>query len=162
MVKWLKITENQYFGFWMLGLVLFALQEVPYMLMPFLKLKTNPIMNMQETFVFLDVCEKILGSLCVFLMTFVIQKNVGFWNLGERNGQIGFGLAVVVLLLNYLGWGMYFHGFQPIWVMLLFIVVLPPIYYVCIGLWRQNWPLIFNGILFLAVHFTHVFCSLKR
>lgn len=81
MVKWLKITENQYFGFWILGLVLFALQEVPYMLMPFLKLKTNPIMNMQETFVFLDVCEKILGSLCVFLMTFVIQKTLasGIW-----------------------------------------------------------------------------------
>lgn len=105
MVKWLKITENQYFGFWMLGLVLFALQEVPYMLMPFLKLKTNPIMNMQESFVFLDVCEKILGSLCVFLMTFVIQKNVGFWNLGERNGQIGFGLAVVVLLFELSGLG---------------------------------------------------------
>lgn len=41
---------------------------------------------------------------------FVVQKNVGFWNLGERNGQIGFGLAAMVLLLNYFGWGIYFYG----------------------------------------------------
>ena len=36
MVRWIKIFGNQYLGFWALGLVLFALQEIPYLLMPLL------------------------------------------------------------------------------------------------------------------------------
>ena len=49
MAKWIKLFSNQYFGFWLLGLVLFTIQEIPYMVMPLFKLKTNPIMNMTET-----------------------------------------------------------------------------------------------------------------
>lgn len=32
MVKWFKLSGEQYFGFWILGLVFFALQELPYMI----------------------------------------------------------------------------------------------------------------------------------
>ena len=32
MVRWIKLFGNQYLGFWILGLVLFALQEIPYMI----------------------------------------------------------------------------------------------------------------------------------
>ena len=31
MVRWFKLLGNQYLGFWILGLVLFAIQEIPYM-----------------------------------------------------------------------------------------------------------------------------------
>ena len=48
MFKWMKLFDNQYFGFWILGLVLFAIQEIPYMIMPLLKLKSNPIMDMMH------------------------------------------------------------------------------------------------------------------
>lgn len=70
MVKWIKLFKNQYLGFWIGGVVLFVLQEVPYLIMPLLKLRTNPIMNMQESSVVLNTCEKILGSLCIALMAF--------------------------------------------------------------------------------------------
>ena len=43
MVKWIKLFDNQYVGFWVLGLLLFFLQEIPYMVMPLFKLETNPI-----------------------------------------------------------------------------------------------------------------------
>ena len=49
MVRWIRLFRDQYFGFWVLGLVLFALQEIPYMVMPLFHLETNPIMNMTET-----------------------------------------------------------------------------------------------------------------
>ena len=39
MVRWIKLFGNQYLGFWVLGLVLFALQEIPYMLMPLFGVK---------------------------------------------------------------------------------------------------------------------------
>lgn len=161
MVKWIKITENQYLGFWIIGLFLFVLQEVPYMIMPLFQLETNPIMNMQETSVFLDICEKVLGSLCIVLMTFIVHKNTGILDIGSGIAQIGFGFTILTLLLNYFGWWLYFNGHQSIGIMMFFIVVLPPLYYVCIGLWRQNWLLIFTGIIFMVVHFIHVLGNLK-
>ena len=45
MHRWVRIYGDQYLGFWILGLLLFAVQEIPYLLMPLLRLETNPIMN---------------------------------------------------------------------------------------------------------------------
>ncbi|MBP3880901.1 MAG: hypothetical protein J6E40_01770 [Lachnospiraceae bacterium] len=70
MVRWFKLFDHQYFGFWVLGLVLFAIQEIPYM-------------------------------------------------------------------------------------------VMPPLYYVAIGLWRRNVLLAALGVVFLVVHFVHVYGNLK-
>ena len=111
MVRWFKLFGDQYFGFWVPGVVLFAIQEIPYMVMPLFRLETNPIMNMVETSAALDVCEKVLGSLCIALMHF--------------------------------------------------IVVMPPLYYVAVGLWRRNVPLAVTGVVFLVVHFMHVYGNLR-
>ena len=43
---------------------------------------------------------------------------------------------------------------------MLFIVAMPPLYYVAIGLWRQNTPLAVTGAVFLTVHFFHVLGNL--
>lgn len=161
MVRWVKIAGNQYFGFWVLGLVLFALQELPYMLMPLFRLETNPIMNMTETSAALDVCEKVLGSLCIALMVFVIHGNAAVFSVSNGREKLFFTLAVVILLANFFGWALYFTGHQSIFVMMLFIVVMPPLYYAAIGLWRQNTPLAVAGAVFLIVHFCHVLGNLR-
>lgn len=161
MVRWFKIFGDQYIGFWILGLILFALQEIPYMVMPLFHLENNPIMNMQESSATLNICEKVLGSLCVAIMTFIIQEEVAFFRVGTGICRIGFVLAVFVLLLNFVGWGLYFGGHQSIGIMMFFIVLLPPLYYVFIGLWRENRILLITGILFEAVHFSHVYGNLK-
>lgn len=148
-------------GFWILGLLLFALQEVPYMVMPLFKLENNPIMNMQESSMILDIIEKILGSLCVVIMTFIVQKNASLFSVESGISKLGFIMAVVVLLLNFFGWGLYFCGYQSLEMMMFFIVVLPPLYYVCIGLWRENRVLLVTGALFEIVHFIHVYGNLK-
>ena len=161
MFKWVKIFENQYLGFWILGLVLFAIQEIPYMVMPLFRLETNPIMNMRESSELLDLCEKILGSLCVALMTFVVHKNAVLFSVNEKTETVFFLLAAAVMLLNFFGWALYFTGHQSIFVMMFFIVLLPPLYYVFIGLWRKNTILTVVGSVFLIVHFTHVLGNLK-
>lgn len=162
MFRWLKIFGDQYIGFWILGIVLFALQEVPYMVMPLLNLENNPIMDMQESSVILDICEKVLGSLCIALMTFVVQKNTPMFSMGSGICKVGFFSAIIVLLLNFVGWGLYFNGHQSLGIMMFFIVVLPPLYYACIGLWRKNWILLITGIAFEIVHFIHVYGNLRK
>ena len=161
MVRWIKLFGNQYIGFWVLGLVLFAIQEIPYMLMPLFHLETNPIMNMTETSAVLDICEKVLGSLCIALMVFIIHKDAKLFSVSASREKLFFTLAVILLLANFIGWALYFTGHQSILVMMLFIVALPPLYYVAIGLWRQNTPLTICGAIFLAVHFIHVLGNLK-
>ena len=127
MVRWLKLFGDQYFGFWILGLVLFAIQEIPYMVMPLFHLETNPIMNMAESSAALDVCEKILGSLCIALMIFVVHKDAVLFSISEGRERLFFALAVVILLTNFLGWGLYFMGHQSVFVMMFFIVLMPPL-----------------------------------
>ena len=161
MVRWLKLMGDQYFGFWVLGLVLFAFQEIPYMLMPLFHLETNPIMNMTETSVVLDVCEKILGSLCIALMVFIVHKDATLFSIADGREKLFFALAMVILFTNFFGWALYFTGHQSLFIMIFFIVVLPPLYYVAIGLWRQNVPLTVTGAVFLVVHFTYVLGNLK-
>ena len=161
MFKWIKLFDNQYLGFWVLGLLLFIIQEIPYMIMPLIKLENNPIMNMNESSVILNACEKILGSLCIALMIFGVCDEKKICSVGEPRELLFFNISVGVLLLNFLGWFLYFTGHQSILVMMIFIVVLPPLYYVFIGLWRNNIILTVTGCIFLVVHFTHVLGNLK-
>ena len=45
---------------------------------------------------------------------------------------------------------------------MLFIAAMPLLYYVAVGLRRQNTPLVVTGAVFLAVHFFHVLGNLRR
>ena len=45
MANWVKQTRNQYLGFFALGLALLALQELPYIVMPFIPLASNPLID---------------------------------------------------------------------------------------------------------------------
>ena len=160
MFKWIKLINNQYLGFWLLGIGLFAVQEIPYMIMPFLKLENNPIMNMTETSEVLNILEKILGSLCIALIIFIVNQETRFFAIGTGIQKIAFIAMIIVILLNFFGWILYFKGYQSIPIMMFFIVLLPPLYYVFIGIWRKNWLLVFTGIFFLFVHFKHVYNNL--
>ena len=116
---------------------------------------------MTEASATLDVCEKILGSLCIAIMVFIVHKDAVLFSTAGGREKLFFTLAVLILLANFFGWALYFTGHQSIFVMMFFIVMLPPLYYVAVGLWRQNVPLAVAGAIFLAVHFTHVLGNLK-
>ncbi len=143
-----------------MGLLLFVLQELPYLVMPLFRMESNPIMNMRESSVILNICEKIIGIGCVLLTIFLVQKDAELFSLGSGPDKIGFIAAVAALLLYYAGWILYFSGHQSIAVMMLFLVMMPPLYYACIGIWRHNRILTGSGILFLFIHFIHVWKNL--
>ena len=161
MVRWIRLSGNQFLGFWALGLVLFAIQEIPYMLMPLIHLESNPIMNMTETSATLDTFEKIFGSLCIALMIFVIHKDAVLFSVSVGREKLYFTLAAIILFVNFFGWLLYFTGHQSFFVMMLFLVAMPPLYYVAIGFWRQNTPLRVTGALFFVIHFFHVLGNLR-
>jgi len=161
MFKFFRLFGSQYFGVWVLGLLLFAVQEIPYMVMPLFKLQTNPIMNMAESSRVLDIFEKVLGSLCIAFMIFIVNKNSNLFLPAEDREKIFFALSVIVLSLNFIGWGIYFSGQQSVFVMMFFIVLMPPLYYFFVGLWRKNILLAVTAIPFLIIHFIHVLGNLR-
>ena len=121
MVRWFKLFGDQYLGFWLPGLVIFLLQEVPYMVMPLFHPETNPIMQMTETSMTLDLCEKILGSLCIALMVFVVHKDAVLFSADGGRERLFFLLTVILLLTNYFGWALYYAGHQSVLIMMLSI-----------------------------------------
>ncbi|MDO5041481.1 MAG: hypothetical protein Q4D95_05265 [Peptoniphilus sp.] len=161
MVKWFNLFGRQYLGFWSLGLMLFVLQEMPYMIMPLIKIKSNPIMNMKETSPLLNFFEKFLGISCVLVMCFIVKEDLPLFAMGRGVHRAGFVMAVLFLWAYYLGWLLYFRGYQRLWVMLGLLVAMPPLYYASIGLWRENPLLFILGIIFGIVHLLHVHGNLK-
>lgn len=155
MFKWFKIIKNQYFGLWLIGLVLFAIQEIPYMIMPLIPLEANPIMDLPTRSLFLDVCEKIFGILCVVVMVLIVHKDNTLFALGTKREITFFSIASGSILVNFIGWTLYFCGLQSIAIMIAFIFALPPLYYLFIGLWRKNYFLVAVSGLFFAIHLSN-------
>lgn len=160
MFKWFKIVKNQYFGLWLIGLLLFLIQEIPYLLMQLIPLNINPIMEMPVNSLFLDVSEKIFGVLCVIVMILIVHKNNKLFSIKTKKEFIFFFIAIAVILLNFLGWTLYFCGLQSVAIMLVFIFALPPLYYLFIGLWRKNYFLIVVSCIFFIIHLSNGFVNL--
>lgn len=155
MFKWFKIVKNQYLGFWFLGLVLFAIQEIPYMIMPLIPLDANPVMEMPTNSVFLDVCEKIFGVLSVAVMVLIVNKDNRFFSVKTKSEIAFFSVAAVIILMNFIGWILYYCGLQSVAIMIVFIFVLPPLYYLFIGLWRKNYFLVAVAVIFFIIHLSN-------
>lgn len=160
MFKWFKIVKNQYFGLWLIGLALFAIQEIPYMVMPLVPLEANPVMNMPTNSLFLDITEKVFGVLCIVLMLLIVNKNSTLFSLRTKSEIAFFSVAAGLIIANFLGWIMYYCGMQSVAIMIVFIFALPPLYYLFIGLWRKNYFLVIAAGLFFAVHLSNAFVNL--
>lgn len=160
MFKWFKIIKNQYFGLWLIGLLLFAIQEIPYMIMPLIHLEANPIMDMPTNSLFLDICEKVFGVLCVAVMVLIVNKDNKIFSVKTKNEIAFFSVAVGVIVLNFIGWILYYCGVQSVAIMIVFIFALPPLYYLFIGLWRKNYFLVATGGVFFIIHLSNAFVNL--
>ena len=161
MAKWFRITKKQYVGFFALGLAFFALQELPYIIMPLLSIQPNPLIEMQDRSVFLNAVEKVLGVSCIVFMLFLVRENARWFSLGTKKEKTYFIVAMAAILGYFVGWTLYFNGFQSVPLILCTLVALPPIYYTFIGLWRCNSFLAICGVAFFLAHITNVWNNLR-
>ena len=162
MVRWFRITQNQYFGFFALGLAFFALQELPYIIMPLIPLQSNPLMEMQDKSAILNATEKILGVSCIIAMLFLVRGDSKWFSLDTSREKLFFIIAIIAIIGYFTGWILYYCGFQSLPLILCSLVALPPIYYTFIGLWRGNYLLAVLGSIFLLAHMANVWNNLAR
>lgn len=161
MVKWIRLTQNQYLGLFSLGLVFFILQELPYIIMPLIPLTSNPLMEMQDKTVVLNAIEKVLGISCIVSMLFLVRGDAKWFSLSTPKEILFFSVAMVAIIGYFIGWIFYYNGFQSLPLILCSLVALPPIYYAFIGLWRGNYVLAVLGGMFLIAHISNVWNNLK-
>jgi hypothetical protein len=144
MIKFFKLTPTYFLGFFPLGLFFLALQELPYLILPRLGYSISPLMELPSQLPWLDFLEKTFGILTVIALTFIGRDG--------KNYRLFLRAAVVPLCCYYVGWTLYFLGFQNLLFFLFFLVAMPPLYYFFLGLWRKNNFVVWLSLLFLIIH----------
>jgi uncharacterized membrane protein len=85
-------------------------QEMPYLIMPFISLENNVLAEMQDKIFILNLFEKIVLISCVVIMLFVVENNQKWFEIKTQQQKIFFFLAITALFAYYIGWIFYFRA----------------------------------------------------
>lgn len=152
MVKLFHLFKNYYLGISFVGIIAFAIQEIPYMIMPLIKPKSNPIMNMQNEIPWIEKTQGIFGVLSMILLMLIVKDNDKFFSLATCKEKAFFVITVLMILINFIGWAFYYLGFQYSWLIVISQFAVVPLYYLFFGLWKSNYLLVGTASIFFIIH----------
>ena len=124
MIKFLHLFKNYYLGISFIGIAAFVIQEIPYIVMPLIKPASNPIMNMSNEIKWIGTVQGIFGILSMILL----------------------------ILINFIGWILYYMGYQYGWLIIITQFAVVPLYYLFLGLWQRNYLLAGTAVPFFVIH----------
>lgn len=152
MIKFLHLFKNYYLGISFIGIIAFAVQEIPYIIMPFINPASNPIMNMQNKILWIEKAQGLLGILSMFLLMLIVRDDVKLFSISTIKEKIFFALTVLMILINFAGWTFYYFGYQYGWLIVISQFAAVPLYYLFFGLWKSNYLLISTASMFFIIH----------
>ena len=135
-------------GFSIFGLLAFALQELPYIPWLLWPPLDNPLQNNNPANIFVGLLEQAGGIFTVALLILIVRKTkekANFKNIFIR-------LAILCLVLYYTSWVLYFLGITNVWLIVIGLSAVVPLYYLFISLWLKNDFAIITSILFFIGH----------
>lgn len=103
MIKFLHLFKNYYLGISFIGIIAFALQEIPYIIMLFINPASNPIMNMQNKILWIEKLQGLLGILSMFLLMLIVRDDVKLFSISTIKEKIFFALTALMILINFAG-----------------------------------------------------------
>lgn len=152
MLKFVHLFKNYYLGISFIGIVAFVIQEIPYIIMPFIKPASNPIMNMQNEIKWIETIQGILGMLSMVLLMLIVRDDVKSFSITATKDKVFFALTVFMILINFVGWAFYYWGYQHGWLIVISQFAVVPLYYLFFGLWKNNYLLVGTAALFFIIH----------
>ena len=152
MLKFFHLFKNYYFGISFIGIIAFVIQEIPYIIMPLIKPEPNPIMNMQNELKWIRIIQGLFGILTMFLLMLLVRDDVSFFSIETTRDKAFFILTLVMILINFIGWAFYYSGHQIGWLIVVSQFAAVPLYYLCFGLWKYNYPLVCTATVFFIIH----------
>lgn len=159
MLKFVHICKNYYLGLSFIGILAFVLQELPYMVMPLIAPKSNPIMNMQNEVKWIANVQSIFGVLSMVLLMMLVRDDVPFFSISTVREKIFFSMTIFMILVNFAGWALYYTGHQYGWLIVISQFAAVPLFYLCFGLWKSNYPLVGAAAIFFVIHTVNGYMS---
>lgn len=151
-MKVVHLFRNYYLGVSFIGIIAFVIQEIPYIIMPFIKLKSNPIMNMQNEIFWIEKVQGFFGVLSMILLMLIVRDDIKFFSIASTKEKVFFALTILMILINFVGWTFYYLGYQYGWLIVISQFAVVPLYYLFFGLWKNNYFLVGTASLFFVIH----------
>ncbi len=151
-IKIVHLFKHYYLGFSLIGLAAFIIQELPYMIIPFIHLKSNPIMNMQKEIKWIEITQGILSLLSVILLLLIVRDDAKAFSIATIREKVFFAVTMFMILINFVGWIFYDLGHQYGWLIVITQFAAVPLYYLFFGLWTSNVLLVGSASLFFMIH----------
>ena len=148
----MHLFKNYYLGISFIGIIAFAIQEIPYIIMPFIKPASNPIMNMQNKILWIEKVQGLLGMLSMFLLMLIVRDDIKLFSISTIKEKIFFALTILMILINFVGWTFYYLEYQYGWLIVISQFAVVPLYYLFFGLWKSNYLLVGTASLFFIIH----------
>ena len=152
MLKFTHLFKNYYPGISFIGIVAFVIQEIPYMIMPLIRPVSNPIMNMQNEIKWIETVQGVFGFLSMILLILIVRDDVKFFSVSTTREKVFFCLTILMILINFVGWVLYYMGYQYDWLIVLSQFAVVPLYYLFFGLWKSNYLLVGATVPFFLIH----------
>lgn len=152
MIKIAHLYKNYYLGISFIGIIAFVIQEIPYIIMPLVDPESNPIMNMQNELKWIQIIQGVFGTLSMVLLMLIVRDDVGFFSIEKTRDKVFFISTLVMISINFIGWTLYYTGHQISWVIVISQFAVIPLYYLCFGLWKYNYPLVLTAAIFFVIH----------
>ena len=119
MIKFLHLFKNYYLGISFIGIAAFVIQEIPYIVMPLIKPASNPIMNMSNEIKWIGTVQGIFGILSMILLMLIVRDDVKLIPKETTKEKIFLFLMILMILINFIGWILYYMGYQYGWLIII-------------------------------------------
>ena len=152
MLKFIHLFKNYYFGISFIGIAAFVIQEIPYIVMPLIKPTSNPIMNMTNGIKWIETVQGIFGMLSMILLMLIVRDDVKLIPIETTKDKTFLFLTILMILINFIGWTLYYMGYQYGWLIIISQFAVVPLYYLFFGLWKSNYLLVGTAVPFFVIH----------
>ena len=152
MLKFIHLFKNYYFGISFIGIAAFVIQEIPYIVMPIFKPVSNPIMSMTNEIKWIETVQGILGMLSMILLMLIVRDDVKLIPRETTKDKTFLFLTILMILINFIGWTLYYMGHQYGWLIIISQFAVVPLYYLFFGLWKSNYLLVGTAVPFFVIH----------
>ena len=133
MIKFLHLFKNYYLGISFIGIAAFVIQEIPYI-------------------VWIGTVQGIFGILSMILLMLIVRDDVKLIPKETTKEKIFLFLMILMILINFIGWILYYMGYQYGWLIIITQFAVVPLYYLFLGLWQRNYLLAGTAVPFFVIH----------
>ena len=151
-MKFTHLFKHFYFGISFIGIAAFMIQEIPYIVMPLIKPASNPIMSMTSEIEWIETVQGLFGILSMVVLMLIVRDDIKPIPRETAKDKTILFLMVMMILINYVGWTLYYMGHQYGWLIIISQFAAVPLYYLFFGLWKSNYLLVGTAVPFFVIH----------